>query len=382
MSTSRIRSLDLVRGAACVLMAIDHVRVYSGLPAGGPSPGIFFTRWITHFVAPTFCLLAGTGAYLLGRRLNDSRALAKFLATRGLLFVVLELTVIRFLWSFNPNLAAFSLAGVIWMLGWCMLLLAACVRLPAHVVGWSGVAIVLVQQLFSLVPRVLPENARAGFGAVWAFIYPSGSDALLGVNVLYVLVPWIGVMMAGYGFGVIMTLKDVVRRRALLRIGLGMTGAFFLLAIALTIATRGRSNDGDIAPFWMQMLNQQKYPASQLFLLMTLGPTIALLSVVESARGWWSRALVTFGRVPMFYYLAHILVIHIAALLVNLLRTGASHGEWYVTAPYTSVPADQQWSLGLLYLVVVIVVAGLLYPACQWYAAMKARHRGGWMQYL
>ena len=217
---------------------------------------------------------------------------------------------------------------------------------------------------------------------MWAFIYPSGSDALLGVNVLYVLVPWIGVMMAGYGFGVIMTLKDVVRRRALLRIGLGMTGAFFLLAIALTIATRGRTNDGDIAPFWMQMLNQQKYPASQLFLLMTLGPTIALLSVVESARGWWSRALVTFGRVPMFYYLAHILVIHIAALLVNLLRTGASHGEWYVTAPYTSVPADQQWSLGLLYLVVVIVVAGLLYPACQWYAAMKARHRGGWMQYL
>ena len=117
VSKTRIRSLDLVRGAACVLMAIDHVRVYSGLPAGGPSPGIFFTRWITHFVAPTFCLLAGTGAYLLGRRLNDSRALAKFLATRGLLLVVLELTVIRFLWSFNPNLTAFSLAGVIWMLG-------------------------------------------------------------------------------------------------------------------------------------------------------------------------------------------------------------------------------------------------------------------------
>ncbi len=363
-------------------MAIDHVRVYSGLPAGGPSPGIFFTRWITHFVAPTFCLLAGTGAYLLGRRLNDSRALAKFLATRGLLLVVLELTVIRFLWSFNPNLTAFSLAGVIWMLGWCMLLLAAFVRLPAHVVGWSGVAIVMLQQLFSLVPRLLPESARAGFSAVWAFIYPSGSDALFGVNVLYVLVPWVGVMMAGYGFGIIMTLKDVARRRALLRIGLGMTGAFFLLATALTIATRGRSNDGDIAPFWMQLLNQQKYPASQLFLLMTLGPTIALLSAVDGARAWWSRALVTFGRVPMFYYLAHILVIHVAALLVNLLRTSASHGEWYVTAPYTSVPADQRWSLGLLYLVVVIVVAGVLHPACLWYAGVKARHPGGWMQYL
>ena len=382
MHTSRIRSLDLVRGAACVLMAIDHVRVYSGLPAGGPSPAIFFTRWITHFVAPTFCLLAGTGAYLLGRRLNDSRALAKFLATRGLLLVVLELTVIRFLWSFNPNLSAFSLAGVIWMLGWCMLLLAACVRLPARIVGLSGVAIVLLQQLFSLVPRVLPEPARTGFNAVWAFIYPSGSDALFGVNVLYVLVPWIGVMMAGYGFGVIMARDDDTRRRTVLRIGLGMTGAFFLFATALTIATRGRGTDGDIAPFWMQMLNQQKYPASQLFLLMTLGPMITLLAAVDGARGWWSRALVTFGRVPMFYYLAHILVIHVAALLVNVIRTGSAHGEWYLTAPYTSVPADQRWSLGLLYLVVAIVVAGVLYPACQWYAGVKARHPGGWMQYL
>ena len=161
-----------------------------------------------------------------------------------------------------------------------------------------------------------------------------------------------------------------------------MTGAFFVLATALTIATRGRGTDGDIAPFWMQMLNQQKYPASQLFLLMTLGPMITLLAAVDVARGWWSRALVTFGRVPMFYYLAHILVIHVAALLVNVMRTGRAHGEWYLTAPYTSVPADQRWSLGLLYLVVAIVVAVVLYPACQWYAGVKARHPGGWMQYL
>src|SRR5689334_11976990 len=118
--STRLQSIDLLRGVIMVLMAIDHVRVYSGQPAGGPDAGIFFTRWITHFCAPGFVFLAGTSAFLYGEKIRDNGKLAMFLLTRGLLLIILEMTVIRFLWSFNTNLTEFMLAGVIWMLGWCM----------------------------------------------------------------------------------------------------------------------------------------------------------------------------------------------------------------------------------------------------------------------
>src|SRR5689334_25447411 len=123
LSPTRIQSIDFLRGIIMVLMAIDHVRVYSGLPAGGADPGIFFTRWITHFCAPGFVFLAGTSAFLYGQKIRDKGKLAIFLLSRGALLIVLEMTIIRFLWSFNPNLTEFMLAGVIWMLGWCMVLM-------------------------------------------------------------------------------------------------------------------------------------------------------------------------------------------------------------------------------------------------------------------
>ncbi len=137
----RIQSIDFVRGLVMVLMAIDHVRVYSGLPAGGPDPGIFFTRWVTHFCAPAFVFLSGTSAFLYGRKLAPG-ALMRYLITRGLLLIVLELTVIRFFWTFNFDYAKFTLAGVIWMLGWCMVLLGFMVRLNPKTVGIIGLLII------------------------------------------------------------------------------------------------------------------------------------------------------------------------------------------------------------------------------------------------
>src|SRR6185436_5957819 len=145
---SRIQSIDFVRGMVMILMAIDHVRVYSGVPPGGPSPGVFFTRWVTHFCAPAFVFLAGTSAFFNGRKLGDMRKLSRFLVTRGALLVVLELTLIKFFWTFGLDHKTFTLAGVIWMLGWCMILLGGMVRLSPQVIGWIGVAIALGQQLF------------------------------------------------------------------------------------------------------------------------------------------------------------------------------------------------------------------------------------------
>lgn len=386
-ASSRLRSVDLVRGLVCVLMAIDHVRVYSGIPAGGPTADVFLTRWVTHFVAPGFALFAGTGAYFLGRKLGDPGALARFLVSRGLLLVLLELTVIRFFWAFYVNPAEFTLAGVIWMLGWCMVLLAAFVRLPARTVGIAGVAIMLLQQVFGLLPRALPEGVHAVVAPWWAFLYPSGAEAALGVNVLYVLVPWIGVMMAGYGLGTILERETVARDRWLTRVGLGGTMAWLVLATVAAILMSGSGGEaaGDESgapPLWMQLLNQQKYPASQLFLLMTLGPALALMPWAARAKGWFADAMVTFGRVPMFYYLAHILVIHVAAIAVNVVRIGETGGDWYTTAPYTGIPDEARWPLWLLYAVFVGVVGLVLYPACRWYAGYKAAHPGGWRQYI
>ena len=144
---SRIQSIDFVRGVVMILMAIDHVRVYSGLPAGGPTYGIFFTRWITHFVAPGFVFLAGTAAYLHGRKLADHAALSRFLLVRGAWLILLELTVIRIAWTFNFDFANYLLAGVIWMIGWCMILMAAAVHLPTRVIGTIGVAIIALHNL-------------------------------------------------------------------------------------------------------------------------------------------------------------------------------------------------------------------------------------------
>src|SRR5690242_6566159 len=140
-AASRVASIDVARGVAMILMAIDHVRVYAAVPAGGPDPGVFFTRWITHFVAPAFVFLAGTSAYLHGRRLGDRGALSRFLLTRGLWLVLLELTVIRVAWTFNLDFAHYDLAGVIWMLGWCMVLMSATVWLPMTAVASVGIAI-------------------------------------------------------------------------------------------------------------------------------------------------------------------------------------------------------------------------------------------------
>jgi uncharacterized membrane protein len=359
-------------------MAIDHVRVYSGLPAGGPTPGIFFTRWITHFCAPAFVFLAGTAAFLHGRKLRDTRALARFLVTRGLILVLLELTLIRFTWTFNVNYGDFVLAGVIWMLGWCMVLMAALVWLPTRIVGVVGLVLIGFQQVFQLVPRAFPESVRHSAGWIWEFIYPAGLERWRAVTILYVLVPWVGVMAAGYAFGSIVAREPAQRRRLCLWIGWVLTAAFLVIGCVAALAGPAAENR---APFVFRVLDQRKYPASQLFLMMTLGPTIALLPLAERAHGRIAGVLATFGRVPMFYYLLHIPAIHAAALLVMFLREGQLHPEWYATAPYASVPPDHRWSLGLLYVVFVLVVAGL-YPLCRWFDRQKALRQAGWMRYI
>lgn len=380
--TKRIDSLDLMRGVIMVLMAIDHVRVYAGVPAGGSDPGVFFTRWITHFVAPGFAFFAGTAAYLLGKKLNDVKALRRFLITRGLLLVVLEMTVIRVSWTFNFDYRHYTLAGVIWMLGWCMVLMGGLVGFSTRTIGIFGLVVMFGQQLAGLLSRVLP-------GPLAAILYQGGwiSIGEGGMGVLYALVPWIGVMAAGYAFGSVFALDPDTRRLRCLQYGLGAT-AFFVIAGSVAAMMSGGGGEGGEgtggAPFIFRLLNQQKYPASQLFLAMTLGPMIAALPFVErlQPRRIWNW-LVTLGRVPMFYYLLHIPVIHIAAIIVSRIREGSVNPWLFGNHPYAppDVPAGYMWSLGLLYFVWALCLIALYFPS-RWYAGLKATKRSRWLSYI
>jgi uncharacterized membrane protein len=374
-NTNRIQSIDFVRGLVMVLMAIDHVRVYSGLPAGGPEPGIFFTRWVTHFCAPAFVFLSGTSAYLYSKKVTAGE-LARYLITRGILLVVLELTLIRFCWTFNLDYAKFTLAGVIWMLGWCMILLSLLIRFNAKVVGIIGISIIFFQNTFALVPDLLPESIQPSFGHFWEFIYSSGLEGPKWINILYVIVPWVGVMAAGYGFGIILELKED-RKKILIRIGLAAIVIFIVFGTAQVFASPTSES-----PFIFKLLNQRKYPASQLFLLMTLGPAILLLPFVEKSQSVFAKAMNTFGRVPFFYYLLHIPLIHISALIVMMIREGHLTMEWYDTAPYTWMPEEHRWSLGLLYIVFFIDVI-ILYFSCRWYVQYKFSHpEKKWLKFI
>src|SRR5262245_1648425 len=249
VASPRINSLDVLRGLVMVLMAIDHVRVYSGVPAGGPTPGVFFTRWITHFCAPAFVFFAGTAAFLKGQKLERAE-LARYLVTRGLLLIALELTVIRASWTFTLDYLQFLLAGVIWMLGWCMVLLAALIWLPVRAVGIIGLLIIVGQNVFAASGGALPQAVHP----IWEFIYPVGSEVRLGasgpaVTVLYTIVPWIGVMAAGYAFGTVMIRPDAGRQ--CVRLGVAAIVLFVLFG-GLTAVTSGGAPDGPT--LWIRFL--------------------------------------------------------------------------------------------------------------------------------
>jgi len=351
----RLGSVDLLRGAVMVLMALDHTRDFFSNAGVDPTnleqapAALFLTRWVTHFCAPVFVLLAGTGAYLSHRPKRD---LQTFLITRGLWLVVLEVTVVSFAWSFNPRWP-FTMLQVIWAIGWCMVGLALLVELPAAAVGALGAAIIFAHNL--------TDGVRGGW--LWSVAHrPQVFEPLAGhrVRVPYPLLPWLGVMAAGYGLGVILERAD--RRRWLYAIG----GALVAIFVALRLLGGYGDPHAFTAPA-LDFLNCTKYPPSLEYLAMTLGPALIALAALDGRAG---GPLAIFGRVPLFYYVAHLYLIHGARLAVfaveKALGRAPSHG----------------WSLPVVYAVWLAVVAALYVP-CRWFAALKARRRDlAWLSYL
>ena len=397
----RVDAVDLLRGLVMVLMMLDHVRdfthasgfLYSPTDLARTTPMLFLTRWITHFCAPVFVFLAGTGAWLRGAR-GGRGELARFLATRGLWLVVLELVVVRGLIYFNysPNFGAFL--QVIWAIGVSMLVLALLVRLPARVVGAIGITIVVGHDLLDpiRVPFWFPGRGDppGPLAALWIVVHQGGIFAPFGwpgpvVLAAYPLLPWIGVMCAGYAFGTVYDRSADARRRLLVRLGVALTVAFVVL--------RALDAYGDPAHWsaqrtWLftvlSFLNTSKYPPSLLFLLMTLGPAILLLGALEGrAPGRVGRKLVTFGRVPFFFYVLQWLWAHVAAIA---LAAAAGHDvSLFFASPldlyFLHPPKEFGFPLPVTWAAWAVGVV-VLYLPCRWFATLRARRRDWWLSYL
>jgi uncharacterized membrane protein len=384
----RIRSIDVARGAVMVLMALDHVRVYSGIPAGGPTAGLFLTRWITNFCAPAFVFFAGTSIFLHGQRLNDRVGLARWLVVRGAWLVLVELTFLRLAWTFNADVAHYMLAGVIWMLGWSMILMAVLVQLPLAANAVLGVAIIAGHNLAALAIQGSQQSLLQGnLGWLWRILYFGGGITIGGSDkpnfwVLYSIVPWIGVMSAGYAFGAVLRMSSQRRNWICYAIGGGAIAAFFIGQFLVLYWDRRWVSNAEV-PFWMSFLTTTKYPASLLFLLMTLGPTLAVLPLLERVEGRIAHWLAVFGRVPLFYYLLHIPLVHAMAVGISLVRSPGATGWLFGNHPMrpSATPDGYAWSLGLLYLLTATAVVALYFP-CRWFAQLKARRRDWWLSYF
>jgi uncharacterized membrane protein len=379
----RIESIDVLRGLVMALMALDHVRdhVHRGAFAYDPtdlsrtSAALFLTRWVTHFCAPVFVFLAGTGAFLWARGRSRGET-SRYLVTRGLWLVLLELTVINTEWAMRPRFDFFILQ-VIWALGWSMVALAGLVRLPPAASAVLGGLMIVGHNLLD---RVTP-GALGALAPLWQVLHvPGPLQAAKGPTfmVMYPLVPWIGVMAVGYAFGALYARPAEGRRGLLLALGAALTLGF--------VALRALNGYGDPMPWSPQrdgpftalsFLNCQKYPPSLLFLLMTLGPSLLLLGALERGIPRLLRPLIVFGRVPLFYYVVHLFVVDVVTIIMAVAQFGPRTREVFTSGP----PPDFGYGLVVVYAVWIGLVAAL-YPLCQWYSGVKARSRAAWTSYL
>ena len=411
-SRRRIDSIDLLRGIVMVIMMLDHTRdfIHSGallfdpLDLSKTTTALFLTRWITHFCAPVFVFLAGTGAFLQGARGKSKRELSRFLITRGLWLIVLEFTVVRLGAFFNLNPQFLGFAQVIFVIGFSMIVLAALIHLPIKVIAVFGFAMIALHNLldrFPVKPWQGPQSPVPSWGAkLWMLLHQPGLFPI-GPRfpsplffVLYPLIPWIGVMAAGYAFGALYTKDPRYRRRWLLLIGGIATWLFvFIRAVDKYGEPLQWSRQKNFVFTILSFINTTKYPPSLDYLLMTLGPAIVLLAFFEPGRDMVvtvSRSVgsklrnvfVTFGRVPLFFYVLQWFTAHTIAVVLHL--AFGKPVRWLFQTPvdwFTNPPQGNGFRLWVVYLSWIAGVL-MLYPLCKWFASLKARRRDWWLSYL
>lgn len=392
--SSRITCIDALRGLVMIIMALDHIRdfFHAGAMSFFPTdlsrttPILFFARWVTHFCLPVFVLCAGIGAFLFGQRTQRPSQLSQFLWTRGLWFVVLELTVMQLAYNFTFSLRFPILLLILWIFGICMMAMAALIHLPVRWLAGLSIAILLFHNCLDGV-----DGAKFGSAAlVWNLLHQPGFVSVAGKSVLvtYTLLPWIAVMAAGFCLGQIFLMEPAARQRILLRLGLALTVAF--------IVVRGLNLYGDPVRWshqksWvftmLSFLNCTKYPGSLDFVLMTLGPSLLMLAYLDRRTLKDTNPLIVFGRVPLFYFILHFYVIHALTVLAALLRYGVQAGKFMFNplpsmgGPSDLFPANFGYRLWVVYAVWILTVT-MLYPLCRWFAKVKRERAAWWLSYL
>ncbi len=397
-ATNRIRSLDILRGLVMVIMALDHIRDYlykvNIVKAGDFSlnptnmkttyPMLFFTRWITHFCAPIFVFLAGTSIYLMCQR-RPKATISGFIFKRGLWLIFVELVIITFAWTFNPFFNLFILQ-VIWAIGISMIILSLLIHLPYKVIFALGVIIVAGHNLLDIpsVANVLKGNMVSDliYYSNFAAYKIAGQHFVL---IVYSFLPWTGVMLLGYCCGKLYEkgADEISRRKILVRTGWGL--------IILFIALRFINAYGDPAPWSVQprgsiytflsFLNVNKYPPSLMYVCMTLGPGILFLAFIEKVQNRFTVVMNMYGRVPMFYYVIHLYVIHVIGIIVFFAQGFSTKDIVSPGIPFRFKPNGIGFGLWSIYAIWLIVVL-ILYPLCKKYSQYKRTHTQWWLSYM
>jgi uncharacterized membrane protein len=390
----RVQSVDAMRGAIMMLMAIDHIRDYVARSAMQFLPtdltrttaAIFFTRWITHFCAPVFMLTAGLGAFFWMNRGHHSKSeLSRFLVTRGIWLILLELTLMRMIMFFQISFCGnLVLLIILWAIGISMIALAALVHLPLRVLAGLSIAIIALHNLLD--PISSQRFGRAAW--LWDILHQRNLLTFMGIRFVtsYPVLPWIGVMALGYCLGTIFLWDGGRRQRFLIRLGLALTTAFIVLRAINVYGDPVRWSHQASALFnALSFLNTTKYPPSLDFLLMTLGPALAVMGWLERFHFSFANPLIVFGRVPFFYYVAHMLLAHLIGVGMSFARYGR-HAFLLLPPPSMGSPSnlfplDYGFPLWTVYAVWIAIVL-LLYPACRWFASVKQNHHRWWLSYL
>jgi len=382
----RIHSIDIVRGLIMIIMTLDHVRDFLGAPTPSPTNMqtttviLFFTRWITHFCAPTFVFLSGTSAFLAGQRRTKSE-LSVFLLKRGAWLILSDILIISLLFTFDPtyHVVVFEVLSAI---GAGMIILALLIRAPVKVIAAIGLLIIFGHNLLDNVQ--IPQGSAGGnvvtifFTAVASF-FPLGANRTL--VELYSIIPWTGAMLLGYAFGSLYKadFSAESRRRILLLSGVALSGLFIILRVV--------NHYGDPAPWAIQrngahtfisFLNASKQPPSAIYLCMTLGPVLIFLSSAEKISNWFSAVCEVYGNVPYFYFIMHLTAIRIINVVLVMVQG--------IPIKFTGFPLVWQadgfgYPLWAVYLFWPLVVM-LLYFPCKWYGQYKSTHKQWWLSYI
>ena len=377
----------MLRGIAIILMALDHVRIYFGygtffaIPVNAPNlpPFLFFTRWITQFCAPIFIFLSGISAYLFGIHRKNKKKLSFFLLTRGLFLVILELTIVNFGWTFDITLG-FHILQVIWVIGLSMVFMSLIIFLPQKFIALIGLVLILGHNLLDQIH--LTGNSLIDM--IWYVLHQPKLVLLnnnSAIDFVYSLIPWLGLMAVGYVCGSLYVKyhNTSKRRRYFLCAGLGCILLFLILRV---LNMYGDPN------FWhpqqnfiqtlMAILNTTKYPASLQYILMTIGPSLIVLSCIDFVKNKISHFFSIFGRVPLFFYVIHLYLIHLLAILF-MIALGRNWQEYIFTVSSftTRSSAHTGFNLIIVYVVWVFVLA-LMYPLCLWYNTFKNKHKSSW----